>query len=682
MIRRGAWHLFDLRPGSPGCPATEQGLSPITGLAAFVGWLALSVMGFAQPSLPAFPGAEGFGACASGGRYGDVYHVVNLSSSATTSGSFAYGIKNAPATGRTIVFDVSGYIPVSGNIGVSQPNLTIAGQTAPGDGVGLKGGTFWIEKTNVIVRHFRFRNGVGADCLDMSIATTNIILDHCDTLFSTDENFSSFNSPPENITFQWSFNAWGLSPHSAGGLWYVRNATAHHTLWAHNHTRDPKALPYGLLDWINNVTFDYCIGFIMGDSTGTEDWKSNVEGCYFVCPPGNTRPYVLSRAGMDSNGVPNFSLFYTNCWWDNNGNGVLDGYDHGWGGVSGSPRKMTNAFPRSAGLPVTQDPPLVAYKKIVSQAGPLRLDAKHPGGLRDEVAVELVRTLVGQRSGVITSVAATGVSNGGYGTLNSARPPPDTDRDGIPDYWETTLGSNPNLDDHTNQVSAGAFLPAMPVGYTLLEEYLHFRATPHALLERLLAGMPSSIDVDLRCYTSGFTNKPPVTYTISNISTGSVTLTNGCLAHFTPPTNYSGRASFDFTVTDGDGSTWKQPFLMLVSAVPLPRDLAWKGDGASNLWDTNALSFVQVGQTNPARFQNGDSAMFDDFGDDSPYTQIVGTLQPSEVVVDNNLKSYIFGGPGVLAGNMSLRKSGPAALTLSNADFFTGGTLLDGGRIN
>lgn len=642
--------------------------------------LAFAAMTFAvEAQLPAFPGAEGFGAHASGGRYGDVYHVTSLSSSDSTPGTFAYGLANAPTNGRTIVFDVSGYIPVSGNLYIDRNKITIAGQTAPGDGVGIKGGTLWVRASDIVIRHFRLRNGVSADCCDITSAATNTVIDHCDMLFSTDENFSSFQDPPENMTFQWSFNAWGLVPHSAGGLWYVNHATSHHSLWAHNHTRDPKALPYGLLDWVNNVTFDYGIGLILADTTTPSDFKANVENSYFICPPGNTRPYGLSRAGVDTNGNPTFSLYLTNCLWDTDGDYVLDGYDHGSGILSVTPGSlvlMTNAFARPAGIPVTQDSALVAYKKIVSQGGPLRLDANHPGGLRDEVATVLIESLVNLQNQRFTSVTNTGASNSGYGTLASTRQPPDTDRDGMPDYWESTLGSNPAVDDHTNQVPAGAFITSSPTGYTLLEEYLHFRATPHAVLEK-----SSAQDVDLRRYTIGFTNKMPVVYSISNVSTGTVTLTNGYLARFTPPTNYSGRASFTFTVKDGDGSTWSQPFLLLVSAVPLPRDLLWRGDGGGNLWDTNALSFVKPGDTNAVAFRNGDGVTFDDTGANSPFTQLDAELQPYEVVVDTSVRSYTFGGTGLLAGAMTLKKTGATTLTISNANTFTGGASLDGGRI-
>src|SRR4051812_7582671 len=94
-------------------------------------------------AIPAFPGAEGAGAYATGGRGGDVYHVTNLNSSG--AGSFSNGITTIPTAGRTIVFDVGGYIPLPSELRVTNSKLTIAGQTAPGDGVGLRNGTFWVS---------------------------------------------------------------------------------------------------------------------------------------------------------------------------------------------------------------------------------------------------------------------------------------------------------------------------------------------------------------------------------------------------------------------------------------------------------------------------------------------------------------------------------------------------------
>ncbi|OYV03908.1 MAG: hypothetical protein CFE26_19690, partial [Verrucomicrobiales bacterium VVV1] len=201
---------------------------------------------FHVEAIPAFPGAEGFGADAAGGRGGDVYIVTNLNS--TGAGSLYNGLTTIPASGRTIVFAVSGHI------------LTIAGQTAPGDGILLKDGTLRISGDDIVIRHLRFRhgkNGSGGDCIDLDSGCQNAILDHLSLSFSTDENISSFGSPPDDLTMQWSLNAWGLQSHSCGGLWDQNRATCHHSVWAHNHTRNPKARPNVLLEWTNNVTFDW-----------------------------------------------------------------------------------------------------------------------------------------------------------------------------------------------------------------------------------------------------------------------------------------------------------------------------------------------------------------------------------------------------------------------------------------
>ena len=99
--------------------------------------------------------------------------------------------------------------------------------------------------------------------------------------------------------------------------------------------RDPKARPNGLLEWTNNVTFDYDIGFIMGDSATPASWKANVRNSYFICPPGNIRDYALSRASLDRNGAPNFSLHLDNCRWDRDGDAILDGTNAGYSMATG-----------------------------------------------------------------------------------------------------------------------------------------------------------------------------------------------------------------------------------------------------------------------------------------------------------------------------------------------------------
>jgi len=624
-------------------------------------------------ALPAFPGAEGVGGYAIGGRYGDVYHVTTTSSSQSTPGSFYYGIANAPSAGRTIIFDVSGYIHIGGTYTIGKSKITIAGQTAPGDGIGFKDGTMNMTGNDLIIRDIRFRDGNSADSADLD-NDSNIMMDHCDVMFSNDENLSSFSTPPDNFTFQWCMNSWGMETHSCGGLWDQNHATCHHSLWSHNHTRNPKVRS-SLLDWVNNVTFDWDIGFIMGDSSSGANWNANVRGCYFVSPPGNTHGAALEKANLDSHGNPNFHLYIDDSAMDGNGDGILNVSKTGYALASGNYGVSATPFVPPSGIPVTIDDHLTAYKKVLSAAGPVRMDSDPSEPLRDELNTLLVNNVIQQRRFHVNAPSKTGASNGGFGTLNSAPPPVDSDHDGMPDFWETTLGSNAFSDDHTNAVPVGAFVPA---GYTLLEEYLQFLMMPHTVMTKSTVAVPNAIDVDLHKYTLGFTNRLPVVYAISNVTNGTAYVTNGYVAHFIPTTSFSGRARFDFTVTDGDGSTWRQTFAVLVSSVSLPRDLLWKGDGSVNTFDTSAMNFLF--RTNLTAYSTGDNVTLDDTGSTNPAVNIVGALTPGAMIVDS-AKNYTLGGSGSLGGIMTLSQSGGGTLTIAVPNTASGGGTIDSSTV-
>jgi len=631
------------------------------------------LIGSAAAQIPAFPGAEGYGAYANGGRGGDVYYVTNLSNSGT--GSLRYGIENAPAAGRTIVFAVSGYIPIpSSGLRMTKPNVTIAGQTAPGDGIGLRNGTFRISANDIVIRHLRFRhgkNGSGGDCMNLDSACTDAVLDHISMQFSTDENMSSFSAPPENLTMQWSLNAWGLESHSCGGLWDQNHATAHHTLWAHNHTRNPKARPAGLLEWVNNVTFDWDIGFIMGDSETPATWKSNVIGNYFICPPTNLRSRALEKANLDRNGSPNFTIHVANNLFDKNGNSVLDGTDYGYDIASGSYLTSVNPIANTGSLPVATDSPLLAYKKIVSSGGALRLDAS-ASTLRDEVDTVLVNNLATRTANHITRESDLPVSGSGFGTLNSAPAPIDTDKDGMSDAYETALGWNVAVQDHNTALgSSGGFVvgptyfPAnTPAGYTRLEEYLHFLATPHATVARNTAAQPSSITIDLGRFTPGFPNSP--IFTTANVIGGSVNVA-GNIATFTPTLNASGRARFDFTVTDAEGSQWTQTFNLLVSTTGVPRDLLWLGNGTTNPWDT--ASSVWQRNASTTAFASGDHALIDDRGSATPQINVTEAIAAGSMTVDAT-KNYTIDGAFGVSSSGPMVKRGNGKLTLGTSTSF------------
>lgn len=202
------------------------------------------------------------------------------------------------------------------------------------------------------------------------------------------------------------------------------------------------------------------------------------------------------------------------------------------------------------------------------------MDALAGVPLRDEVDLILINNLVTQKRNHISNESQTGASIGGMSSLNSSPAPLDTDRDGMPDSWEATLGWNSSTQDHNAPLAASGglvtgltfFPPNTPAGYTRLEEYLHFLAMPHATISVAGKASSNSLRADLSRYTSGF-SKAPVRFTFSNITNGTVTLQpDGCTALFVPTPNFTGRAKFDFTVTDGDGSSWTQTFGVLVTA--------------------------------------------------------------------------------------------------------------------
>lgn len=586
------------------CPNSTLG----RGTAAFCFTLLLSAfLSGLSAQIPAFPGAEGFGAYATGGRGGDVYYVTNTNNNG--AGSLREGLNTAPPEGRTIVFAVSGYIPVNSDTSFDVPdNVTIAGQTAPGDGVGLRGGRMLISGSNVVMRHFRVRhgrNGTGGDCINIAGSASDTILDHVSMMFSTDENFSFFSNAINNFTMQSSSSTWGMERHNAGGLWDLRNGSCIDSLWAHHKTRNPKARPYGVLEWINNVTFHWRgEGFIMGDSETPADWKTNAIGNYYISieDPDDgfglkSDAFVKGRVSRD--GVPNFSLFLDDTLFDNNDNGLLDGTDRGYGIVEGTEftpgdpvgstryYKAASPFPGATGAAaVSIDDPRTAYKKVVSSVGPLRLDANFAGRLRDELDSLLIDSVVNQYSVLVQKDGKVdgedpdrpnngeqhladeyGISNNGFGTLNSTAAPDDADLDGMPDYWEGALGWDPLAQDHNvamassrRVISGTTFFPAdTPAGYTRLEEYLHFKAIPHATI-----AADSFIDVDLSRYTDGFT--APMEFSIENeVNCTVVVQADDKTVRITPTPGHAGRSRFEFAVTDAEGDSWTQTFGLLAT---------------------------------------------------------------------------------------------------------------------
>ena len=437
--------------------------------------------GAASAQQRAFAEAEGHGQFATGGRGGDVYHVTRLDDNGSAQGTLRHGIETASGP-RTIVFDVGGYITLNSKLGVTRDNITIAGQTAPGGGIGIKGNQFSVGADNIIVRHVRFRPGRQAGRVDsLSVSSGNdLIFDHVSTAFSYDENLSA-NGSARNLTVQNSNVAYGLVDHSAGSLLQGgQNFSFHHNLYAHNHTRNPKArIDGGGIDWVGNTVYDYNNGFIAGDSdTSDFFWKANLDGNTFITGPGDTGRVII-KEGRERN----YGLFFGTNAHDNDGDSTHDPTLYTGNGVNanGLGDVVSGSYTWSAtpygDSPVRlEETPQQAYERVLAQVGATPW-------MRDEVDTLVVNNVVNRTGTLIDregDIAASSpdefpsdnvVSNNGFGTLAAGTAPTDTDRDGMPDAYESAVGLNPSNAADRNGIA--------PTGYTNLEVYLNEIGSRH-----------------------------------------------------------------------------------------------------------------------------------------------------------------------------------------------------------
>ncbi len=414
---------------------------------------------------PAFPGAEGFGKYALGGRGGRVIEVTNLNDRGP--GSFRAACEARRP--RTIVFRVSGTIALESKFKITNPYLTIAGQTAPGEGICIKNYQINFDTSHLIIRYLRFRPGDESHHEQDGFGGKgdHIIIDHCTASWGIDEVFSI--NKGTNLTVQWCLISESLTKslhhkgaHGYGGLWGGPGGSWHHNILAHHSSRNPRAsgnIESGLLDYRNNVIYNW--GF--NSAYGGELWPRNWINNYYKYGPATSEKV---RRRIFEQKDPRGKMFLAgNYVW-----GFPAVTADNWKGVDFAPDgEATEATLRVdkpfVVAPVTTQSAEAAYELVLAQAGCSlsrdSVDRRIINEIRTGTAT-FGETYRGGGKGIIDSQAAVG----GWPELHSQNPPLDSDHDGIPDDWERKHHLDPN-----NPLDAAG--ESNKKGYTNLEEYLN-----------------------------------------------------------------------------------------------------------------------------------------------------------------------------------------------------------------
>lgn len=449
--------------------------------------LSVNISGYVVVTeVPAFPGAEGFGRMTTGGRGGRVIYVTNLNDGG--AGSLRDAINQTGP--RYILFKVSGTIQLKSRLDIKNGNVTIAGQTAPGDGITLRDYPVVVDADNVIIRFMRFRMGDAAyqegDALGGRFHK-NIIIDHCSMSWSTDECVSFYTN--ENTTVQWSIiseslknSVHGKGAHGYGGIWGGKNASFHHILLAHHDSRNPRLGETGgtdfaltdLVDIRNNVIYNW------GNNSayGGEAMNVNMVNNYYKPGPVTTKRERILSIDYFKNDVSSpiyqvWGKFYidgnyvegsTRATNDNWTYGVYNQFHGSYGTVSQAEKdEMKIEQPHDINNNVTTHTAQKAYELVLNYAG--------ASLVRDALDERIVSEV---RNGTFTYEGSNGSTKGiidsqndvgGWPVLNSSEPPVDSSGDGMPDDWKISKGLNPETADANGH--------QLHSGYENIEIYLN-----------------------------------------------------------------------------------------------------------------------------------------------------------------------------------------------------------------
>lgn len=593
----------------------------------------------------AFPGAQGWGRFATGGRSGSVYHVTNLNDSG--SGSLRDAISQS---NRIIVFDVAGVININSRL-VFKNNLYVAGQTAPGEGITVYGdGVSFSGANNIIVRHMRFRMGKngsnGKDCAGIANGQ-NMIFDHCSFAWGQDETFSinpdGKGSGPDNITLQNCIIGQGLLDHSAGGLMQADFITLYRNFYCDNSTRNNKIK--GKAQYVNNVVYNWKNGCVIlgGDSSGES--YVNIESNLFVNGPAD--------GGNGLGGGNSLFHFYGNDnWQDSNMDGVF------------SPSLVTtNGGGDQVSTPYDY-PELEKYKgnELLEKNIPT-VGATLP--YRDMTDCYMVDELMsyGKKGALISNEETLVYGAPSTWKVYAGVKKQDTDGDGMPDAWEDANGTDKTKNDAMTKAANG---------YANIENYINsitvddrdfFLRTPVALV--MDKASTQTLTISWRDYTydeDGFAIEIKSTDDYQEVARTEANVSSTTISGLEPGTKYSVR------IRAFKGDQYSEYAVAEMSTRPVEvgiidvdsyeADYTWTG-GA---FDTDAAAQKNVLLAPTA----------------AETLSLTASVEPTAVVYNVPANTTV-SGTGSFSGAMSMNKAGRGTLTLSNTNSYTGATVLHDG---
>jgi autotransporter-associated beta strand protein len=624
------------------------------------------VQNHVSAQLPAFPGAEGFGKFATGGRTGTVYHVTNLNNSGAGSLRDAVSSPN-----RIVVFDVAGVIRITERMIVSA-NIYLAGQTAPGEGITVYGnGWSFSGAHNTICRYMKIRMGIvgtsGKDANGLENGN-NVIFDHCSISWGRDENFSINSTTANGITIQNCIISQGLLTHSAGGLIQNDNGiTLYRNLYVDNGTRNNKVKGVG--QYVNNIVYNWKAGaYIMGGDSEGSSYVNAVGNCFIQGPEDGVSPFSGANAL--------FRIYASDNISDSNRNGIFDAYQIPQSEYGGGPTFQASPY----AYPIL---PTVAANTLLANSLPTVGASLPYRDYADYYVVNEVKSF-GKKGELIANEAVLPFGAPNTWALWPGTARVDTDNDGMPNAWETANGTNPNLNDAMVVTASG---------YTNIENYINginAASSQDYLRAPLKLKMDSATQNNLYLSWLDYTEKElgyiverKINGTWTQIGTTGVDINYYTVTGMAPEEADTFRVkAFNATLTSG----YSNELIAKTKPVQVPvldpnsfaPDLTWTGS-INQDWDKTTSNW-KTSSNIAAAFTDSSKLIFPEAGATPKTVNITAQMGANDILVNSN-GNYTFSGPGFIAGSRSLNKMGTGILSLQTNNAYTGATVLRAGTI-